>query len=143
MGERDAAAGALEERGAEIALQLLDRLGDRRLGDGKLARGAGDRADLGDGDEVLELAELEGHRPRRLACPGSLRRILGRRQGSAAVGKKRSGGAAGSSATGGAAAAGALPGDNTEAEVDAAFARPLAGAANEIEDDVGGAAAIS
>ena len=61
VGERDAAAGAFEECRAEVVLERLDRLGDRRLGDRELPRRARDRPDLGDGDEVADLAEVEGH----------------------------------------------------------------------------------
>jgi hypothetical protein len=52
---------SLEKRDAEIALQLLDRLGDRRLGDGEMLRGARNSALLGDGDEILQLPDGEGH----------------------------------------------------------------------------------
>ena len=75
MGTGDAAAGAVEEVRSEIALELLDRFGHRRLGDRELAGGAGNRSGLGDGDEILELAEFEGQGPLRLEglslCPAA------------------------------------------------------------------------
>ena len=43
----------LEQFDAEIALKLLDRLGDRRLRDRQVLGGARHRALLGDGDEEL------------------------------------------------------------------------------------------
>ena len=46
---------------AEIALELLDRLGHRRLGDREVLGGARDRSLFGDGDEILQLTEGEGH----------------------------------------------------------------------------------
>ena len=61
IGDGRAARMALEEFDTEIALQLLDRLGHRRLGNRQVLGSAGDRALLGDGDEILQLTEGEGH----------------------------------------------------------------------------------
>ena len=61
VGDVQPARMALEQRDAEIALQLLDRLGDRRLRDRQILRGARNSALLGDGDEILQLPDGEGH----------------------------------------------------------------------------------
>ena len=61
VGDVEAARMALEKLDAEIAFQLLDRLGDRGLRDRQVLRGARDRALLGDGDEILQLPDGEGH----------------------------------------------------------------------------------
>jgi hypothetical protein len=57
-GQRHGAAGAVEQRRAELALQLADLGADARLGDVHAAGRPGEVGGLGDGDEVLELAEL-------------------------------------------------------------------------------------
>ena len=67
MGYVQAPRVALEQLDAEIALQLLDRLGDRRLRDGEVLRGARHGALLGDGDEILQLPDGEGHEGTRTA----------------------------------------------------------------------------
>ena len=64
VGDVQPARMALEQLDAEIALQLLDRLGDRRLRDGEVLRGARNRALFGNGDEILQLPDGEGHGPR-------------------------------------------------------------------------------
>ena len=61
VGDVQAARMALEQLDAEIALQFLDRLGDRGLRDRQVLRGARNRALLGDGDEILQLPDGEGH----------------------------------------------------------------------------------
>jgi hypothetical protein len=61
MGDRQAARMPLEQRDAEIGLQLLDGLGDRGLRDAERLRSAAHRALFGDGDEILELTQREGH----------------------------------------------------------------------------------
>lgn len=61
VGDVQAARMTLEQFDAEIALQFLDRLGDRGLGNREVLRGARDGALLGDGDEELELADGESH----------------------------------------------------------------------------------
>src|SRR5690606_23253635 len=61
VGDGEAAPVALEEGDAEVGLELLDRFGDGRLADRKALRGARNGALLGDGDEVLQLAQGEGH----------------------------------------------------------------------------------
>ena len=61
VGDVEAARMALEQLDAEIALQFLDRLGDRGLRDGEVLRRAGHRALLGNGDEILQLPDGEGH----------------------------------------------------------------------------------
>jgi hypothetical protein len=71
VSEGDTASAAIEKNRAEIAFQFLHGIGDGGLGDGKLTRGAGDRAHLGDGDEILELAQLEGHGDADPRQPGS------------------------------------------------------------------------
>ena len=61
VGDVQAARMALEQRDAEVAFQLLDRLGDRGLRDRQVLRRARDEPLLGDGDEVLQLPDGEGH----------------------------------------------------------------------------------
>jgi hypothetical protein len=57
-GERDRAAGAVEQRGADVALQAVDLLAQRGLGDAEVGRRACEVTLIGDGDEVQELLEL-------------------------------------------------------------------------------------
>ncbi|MNL81029.1 hypothetical protein D3C87_2080290 [compost metagenome] len=61
MGDRKAARMPVEQFDAEVAFKLLDRLGDRGLRDREVLRRPRDRALLGDGDEILQLSEGEGH----------------------------------------------------------------------------------
>lgn len=55
MGESDAAGGALEQGGAELAFQVADLGGDCGLRDVQLLGCAGEPAEPGDGFEVHEL----------------------------------------------------------------------------------------
>ena len=52
FGQRHAALAALQQTGAQIPLQRLDLLRQRRLGNVQADRGAGEAQFLGDGDEV-------------------------------------------------------------------------------------------
>ena len=61
LGRDDAAAGALEQLGAELGLEPADLVRERRLGDVKLLGRAGEMAVAGDRLGVDELAKL--HRP--------------------------------------------------------------------------------
>ena len=58
LGRDDAAAGALEQLGAELGLEPADLVRERRLGDVKLLGGAGEVAVAGDRLGVDELAQL-------------------------------------------------------------------------------------
>src|SRR5262245_25354810 len=55
--QRDAARRALEERDAELVLELADAAAERRLRDVEHLGGARDVARLRDGDEIAHLAE--------------------------------------------------------------------------------------
>ena len=57
LGEDEPAAGAGEERDAELALELAHLLRDRGLGEVERARGAAERAVLDGGEEVRELLD--------------------------------------------------------------------------------------
>ncbi|MCY1180982.1 hypothetical protein D9M73_214620 [compost metagenome] len=59
MGQGHALGMAVEQAHADFLFQLLDGQGQGRLRDEHRLRGSGDRAGLGDGDEVADLAE--GH----------------------------------------------------------------------------------
>ncbi len=61
LGGHDAAAGALEERRAELALEPLDLVGERRLGDVELRCGAGEVAVARDRFDASQLSELHGN----------------------------------------------------------------------------------
>ncbi len=61
MGDVQAARMALEQFDAEIAFQFLHRFGDRGLRNRQVLRGARHRPLFGNGDEILELTEGEGH----------------------------------------------------------------------------------
>jgi hypothetical protein len=56
-GEGGAGAAAVEEAGPDLALEAMDRRGQRRLREVGPARGLGERAVLGDQHEVAELVE--------------------------------------------------------------------------------------
>jgi hypothetical protein len=57
-GQRDAAAIALQQCDAKAALELLDRPGQRGLGDAEALGGPAEVQLVGDGDEVPQLAGL-------------------------------------------------------------------------------------
>ncbi|MCY1442277.1 hypothetical protein D9M71_586410 [compost metagenome] len=59
VGQGHALGVAVEQAHADFLFQLLDGQGQGRLRDEHRLRGSGDRAGLGDGDEVADLAE--GH----------------------------------------------------------------------------------
>jgi hypothetical protein len=59
---RRRAARAVDERGAELALELADLRADAGLADVNALGGAGEVRLLGDGDEVLQLPELHTQR---------------------------------------------------------------------------------
>lgn len=58
IGEQHAFGGAFQQRRAEFSLEVLDCGGDRGLDDVQPCRGTGEVRFLGDGDEVLELAQF-------------------------------------------------------------------------------------
>jgi len=58
LGKPNGAAEAVEEARAELAFQLEDLLGKRRLGNVRLFRGAAEGAGFGHGAEVAELVEF-------------------------------------------------------------------------------------
>ena len=60
IGEADGAAEAIEEAAAEFGFELLDLLGEGRLGDVTFLGGAGEGTGVGDGGEVAELVEFHG-----------------------------------------------------------------------------------
>ena len=61
VGDGQAPPVPLEQRHPEIAFELLDRLGHRRLGNREALGGPGYRSLLRDRDEVLELPDGERH----------------------------------------------------------------------------------
>jgi hypothetical protein len=61
VGEADAARVAHEQRRIDLELQRAYLLGERRLLDVQLLRGARDVALAGDGDEVAEMAQFHGY----------------------------------------------------------------------------------
>ncbi len=63
MGDGEAAPVPLEQGDAEIVLEFLDRVGDRRLADRQRLRRCRDGAFLGDRDEILQLPQRERHCP--------------------------------------------------------------------------------
>ena len=63
QGEFDAAAGPLEERGPELALELADLLAERRLRQVQPPGGDREVQRLGNGDEIAQVAEF--HEPER------------------------------------------------------------------------------
>ncbi len=56
-GEQHAAAGAVEQAHAQLALERLDLRGERRLRQPEARRGAAEMPLLGDGEEVREAAD--------------------------------------------------------------------------------------
>jgi hypothetical protein len=59
FAERRAVGAAVEQFGPDLLLQLLDRIGDRRLRPVELAGRRREAASLHDGDEDLELVKGE------------------------------------------------------------------------------------
>jgi len=55
------AAGAFEKRGAKPTLQIGKLVAERGLGEVQLLPGAGERAELGNGDDESKVADLEAH----------------------------------------------------------------------------------
>ena len=69
MGPKQRVAGAVwEQPDAELVLQAPDVLGHGRLGQEKRLGGAGERAELGDLGEDLELAQI--HAAEYRSAPG-------------------------------------------------------------------------
>ena len=79
LGQPHAAIGAGEQRHPELFLEPLHVPGQRRLGEMQMRRGAGDAAELGDADEIVQAAQFHGARSytRKHA---SCRRRYGRRK---------------------------------------------------------------
>ena len=67
--DRDLALAALEQRRAELLLELLDRDRQRRLADEALARRAAEAALLRDRDDVAQLVQRHRRTPRRRRAP--------------------------------------------------------------------------
>src|SRR5690606_31767713 len=61
--EADAAAMPVEQRDAELRLELSDLVGQRRLGDPQLGRGAGEAAQLGYPHEIAQLLQVHRSPP--------------------------------------------------------------------------------
>ena len=59
VGDADAAAVALDQRGADRRLELAQRLGDRRLADMQHLGGAADALLAGDLDKRAQMAEFD------------------------------------------------------------------------------------
>ena len=72
LGEGDLAPAAVEQRNAELALQLEDRLAQRRLRHGELFRGAAEVEGFGDGEEVTGLPDLD-HQSLRISMREEIR----------------------------------------------------------------------
>jgi hypothetical protein len=72
LGERDLAPAAVEQRHAQLAFQLEDRLAQRRLRHGELFRGAAEVEGFGDGQEVAGLANLD-HQSLRISVIEEIR----------------------------------------------------------------------
>ncbi|MNW06784.1 hypothetical protein D3C71_2032500 [compost metagenome] len=58
LGQRDAAAMAVEQAGAQLVLQLLDLPAERRLGDAKLDRRLGKTAKVGHLNKVAQFQKF-------------------------------------------------------------------------------------
>jgi hypothetical protein len=70
VGEHHAACMAVEELDTQTLLELLDGLGNHRLGHVERGQGAGNRTRLGHGDEVDQLLERDPHGGNRFCrCP--------------------------------------------------------------------------
>jgi hypothetical protein len=76
-GELDVAAGAHEQVRAERALELVDLVAQRRLGDVEARGGPAEMELLRDGQEIAEQARLEIDSPSLMLAP---ERGLGRRR---------------------------------------------------------------
>ena len=63
-GESDASGETLQQRAAELPLEALDLLRERRLGDEQSFGGARERAFVGDREQVLQLSKVHGRRRR-------------------------------------------------------------------------------
>ena len=59
--QHQALADAQEQRGAEARLDVAQLVAERRLGQVQLIAGAGQAADVGDGGDEPEVANLEIH----------------------------------------------------------------------------------
>ena len=77
LGQPHAAVGAGEQGGVELVLEPLDVPGQCRLRNLQMRRGAGDAAELGDADEIVEAAQFHGGvdsaHPRRPRSTGIVR----------------------------------------------------------------------
>ena len=92
LGRDDLLADAVEERLADLVLELADLVRERRLGDVHALGGAGEAEALGEGDEVAKMPQLHGNpdvesmpsiismaidhlsaAPALVSCPGSRR----------------------------------------------------------------------
>nr|BFE38357.1 hypothetical protein GCM10010200_106080 [Actinomadura rugatobispora] len=71
-GQCHATAGPVEQGGAELLLERVDRLRDGRLGHVERSPRAADAPRLGDRDEVAELLQLDGRPPARPYSPSAL-----------------------------------------------------------------------
>ena len=60
LGQPHAAIGAGEQHDVELFLEPLDVPRQRRLGDMQMRGGAGDAAEFGDADEIMQAAQLHG-----------------------------------------------------------------------------------
>ncbi|MNY48640.1 hypothetical protein D3C86_1839890 [compost metagenome] len=60
LAQRHAPVGTLEQAHAQLVLQRLDLLAQRRLGDAQLQGRATEVQLLGDGDEIAQVAEFHG-----------------------------------------------------------------------------------
>jgi hypothetical protein len=60
LGQLDAAVGAVEQPRADRFLQRADLLAERWLGDAEPFGGAAEVQFLGDGDEIVQLAQFHG-----------------------------------------------------------------------------------
>ena len=77
VGELQPAAGAHEERDAELGLEVGDLLGDARASEVQRVRGGGEGTVLGRGEKVGELLQgHEGLRRRLMPTAGAVNRAL-------------------------------------------------------------------
>ena len=68
VGQRKPTPVTVEERDAQIALEVLDGVGHCRLRNGKIVRRAGDRPGLANGYKVLQLPECESQEQPGIVC---------------------------------------------------------------------------
>ena len=80
VGQVGEVALAPEQEPAELVLELLDRAGQRRLGDVAVLRGAGEVQGRADREEVADLMHLHhgSSRPAGKPCSGSIKLIHSR-----------------------------------------------------------------